>query len=580
VVEDAPSRWDDAADIVVIGAGATGLPAAIAAREAGASVILVEAESHIGGHAICSGGNLPLGGGNSYQKKYGVEDSPDILFRDLTDWSVVEPNGAAPYRYNDHELVRAFADHSVAAFDFLLAHGVKIVDRAPDNLSGHEIGMSVPRTLHCAIMDWPAVQTGKLAEPAARATTSSGSGLMLPLHNAALKAGVKILLRHRMTAIHREAPRAGRVTGVAVDHDGVVHNIRAHKAAIIGTGGSSGNVNFRRMFDPRLTDEYCGLAGMPWSDQDASGELAAMAVGASLWGLTNFAGEYGTGITKPGSIGCRYGYANLRWFPGSDVFDKAGAIGLKVADWQDIILVNMLGRRFYDETGRQFTPNIFGSFTPYEPGSFRNATTVTYNPSNFINAALAGVGDGQNGGGPIWAIFDTDAVAREGWDLSPPHVDRDGGFFFSADTIEALAAKIVMTYQRAPMSPQTLAETTARYNGFVEAGVDADFDKPKPLFKIAKPPFHAAWATPVLHDARAGLRINARCQVLDLDGAVIDGLYCGGESAGGFSLHGLPRAICQGLIAGRHAAAGHGGTRLGSTGDGSTGHGSAAHGGN
>ena len=45
---------------------------------------------------------------------------------------------------------------------------------------------------------------------------------------------------------------------------------------VIGTGGSTGNVNFRRMFDPRLTEEYCGLAGMPYSDQDASGELAAM----------------------------------------------------------------------------------------------------------------------------------------------------------------------------------------------------------------------------------------------------------------------------------------------------------------
>ena len=48
-----------------------------------------------------------------------------MLFRDLTDWTVVEPNGAAPYRYNDHEIVRAFADYSVATFDFLLAHGVE-----------------------------------------------------------------------------------------------------------------------------------------------------------------------------------------------------------------------------------------------------------------------------------------------------------------------------------------------------------------------------------------------------------------------------------------------------------------------
>jgi succinate dehydrogenase/fumarate reductase flavoprotein subunit len=117
-----PPRWDDTADIVVIGSGATGLPAAIVAREAGASVILVEAQNHIGGHAICSGGNMPLGGGNSYQKKYGIEDSPELLFKDLIDWSVVEPNGAPPYRYNDREIVRAFADNSVA--------GVRLFARA------------------------------------------------------------------------------------------------------------------------------------------------------------------------------------------------------------------------------------------------------------------------------------------------------------------------------------------------------------------------------------------------------------------------------------------------------------------
>jgi succinate dehydrogenase/fumarate reductase flavoprotein subunit len=113
--------------------------------------------------------------------------------------------------------------------------------------------------------------------------------------------------------------------------------------------------------------------------------------------------------------------------------------------------------------------------------------------------------------------------------------------------------KIKMKYQRVPMPPQNLAATVARYNSFVDAGKDADFGKPKPLYKILKPPFYAAWATPVIHDTRAGLRINARCQVIDMNGEVIPGLYCGGESAGGFSMHGLPRAVCQGFIAGKNA---------------------------
>src|SRR5579859_6375442 len=99
--------WQAEADVVVIGSGATGLPAAIVAREAGASVILVEAEADIGGHAMTSGGNVPLGGGTSAQRKHGIDDSPDLVFRDNTDWSIVEPNGFPDYRYNDREIVRA-----------------------------------------------------------------------------------------------------------------------------------------------------------------------------------------------------------------------------------------------------------------------------------------------------------------------------------------------------------------------------------------------------------------------------------------------------------------------------------------
>jgi len=547
--------WDREADVVVVGSGAMGLPAAIVAREAGASVIVVEANFDIGGHAITSGGNVPLGGGTSAQKKAGIKDSPDLLFQDLTDWSVVQPNGFPDYRYNDRDVIRAFADNSAAAFEWLVAHGVVFIDKAPDSFGGISVGNSVPREMHAAAMNWPMVQTGKPVDPTVRATTSTGNGLMCPLEVAAKRAGVQILLNHRMTSIYRETPNAGRVLGITVDNKGAALNIRAMKALIIATGGSTGNVNFRRMFDPRLTEEYCGLSGMPWSDQDASGEIAAMAIGASLWGLYNQTGEFGWPVTKPGTIGCQYNYANLQWFPGSPVFKRARATGLRVANWQNLILVNMLGKRFYDETGSQFSANNAGQIEPYVAGSHLNAKNISYNPANFINAALAGIGDGNNGGGPIWAIFDADAVTRERWNPKPPGVDVDGGFFFTATTIRELAGRIVMKYQRVPMSPGNLEETVARYNSFVDAGKDADFGKPTPKHKIARPPFYAAWATPVIHDTRAGLRINARCQVQDMSGQVIPGLYCGGESAGGFSQHGLARAACQGYIAGKNAAA-------------------------
>jgi len=89
----------------------------------------------------------------------------------------------------------------------------------------------------------------------------------------------------------------------------------------------------------------------------------------------------------------------------------------------------------------------------------------------------------------------------------------------------------------------------------VEAGVDRDFGKAQPPYTIQTPPLYAVWATPNVHDTRAGLRINAQCQVMDMQGQVIPGLYCGGESAGGFNQHGLGRCTTQGYIAGKHAAA-------------------------
>jgi succinate dehydrogenase/fumarate reductase flavoprotein subunit len=545
-------KWQREADVVVIGAGASGLPAAIVARESGASVILLEAEDHTGGHATTSSGGIALGGGTSVQKKYGIDDSPDLVFRDLTDWSIVEANGAPDYRYNDREIVRAFADNCAAAFEWLVEHGVVFVDQAPDKMGNVSAGNSALRVMHSAAMDWPRPHDGKPLDPAIQATTSSGHGLMMPLEVAARKAGVEILFEHKMTALHRESRTSGRVVGIAAEAHGTPLEIGARQAVIIATGGSTGNVNFRRMFDPRLTEEYF-LAGMPWSNQDASGELAAMDVGAALWGLANQTMEFAHVLTKRVVIGCRWGYRSLQWWPGSPVFEKAVASGLKIGDFQNLILVNMLGRRFYDETGGAYGHNSTGSVNPYTHGDYRNARDITYKPQNFFNAAMAGIGDGHNGGGPIWAIFDADAVAREKWNPVPPNVDVGNGFFFSANTLPELANAIRMEYQRVPMPPGNLAETVARYNTFVDTGVDSDFDKPTPRYKIATPPFYAAWATPMVHDTRAGLRIDANCRVIDHHGHVIPGLYCSGESAGGFSQHGIGRAVCQGLIAGKSA---------------------------
>src|SRR5580765_5212572 len=56
-------KWDHVADVVIAGAGASGLPAAIMARDHGSTVIVIDENHDIGGHAMVSGGRIPLGGG-------------------------------------------------------------------------------------------------------------------------------------------------------------------------------------------------------------------------------------------------------------------------------------------------------------------------------------------------------------------------------------------------------------------------------------------------------------------------------------------------------------------------------------
>ena len=506
------TKWDRSADVVIAGAGASGLCAAIMARDQGASVLVIDQNHDIGGHAMVSGGRVPLGGGTRLQKKFGVTDSADQVYLDHTDPSNLE------LRYSDRDLVRVWADENAATFDFLLDNGVQFEEVMPTLVNGG----TVPRLFRTKVYsdDLKVTING-----------SPGSGLVRALEKSARAKGVDILLRHSLTRIIRD-DRSPRVQGITATAGNTPVNIEARRGFIIATGGFTSNVAFRRMFDPRLTEEY-QVAGEPWSKQNADGEMLAMAIGAALWGTSNVASEHGRSVTKTRHIGARYGYENLRWNPGSPMFPNVGGAGLTVKSYQDLICVNQFGKRFWNELDDTY--------------GFLNACLGRHDPDAKSRKL--------NGGGPIWAIFDADAVRREEWDPKPPNVDPNG-FFFSADTVAALARKIANPYQLAPMPAGNLEAAVAKYNSYVDAGKDPEFGRPGLMFKIQKPPFHAAWATPILHDALAGLRTNGRCEVLDVRGQVIAGLYCAGESAGGFALHGLPRVTVFGRIAGREAARG------------------------
>lgn len=593
----APAKWDFEADVVVVGAGASGIPAAIRAREAGLSALIVDANYDIGGHAIISQGNTLLGGGNAVQKKYGIQDSPETWFKDLTDWSVILPNGFPDFRFNDREMQYLIAMNGVPTYDWLVKIGVPFLDKAPNNAGAYGAGCSAPRELHFA---WtkgacPEAPNGK-----------SGTVLMRALEKAALKAGVKFLMNYYMDEIVPET-KNGEVAGVLgirahrtpkvlpdgkelvafnganplyIKHKAKKITVRAKKALVLATAGYTDNVKFRRMVDPRLTEEFASAA-CEYSPQDGSGTLAAMKLGAALWGVTNANTDRSISITRGAVVGVHDTY--LKWEPESPIFPLVKHSGVSIRNWQDAIVVNWCGKRFYDElvsagqvkNGAALTSYGTSNATrglmngtngahfkdlktnPYVQGDYNNYKRTPFNPINFIPAALAineGSSESNNwSSGPQWAIFDSDGVKRERMHISDTSVDPQ--YFFKADTIEELAAKInTNPWMKHKIDPKALAATVDRYNSFVDKGEDPDFGKPKPQYKIAKAPFYAAWTSVTLHDCYCGLHVNKECGVLTWDEKPIKGLYAVGEVTGGSSMHGLSRGLIMSYVLGKKFA--------------------------
>ena len=102
------------ADIVVVGAGISGLSAALQASAGDTRVLVIEASSMAGGHAVKAGGFAMVG--TPLQESKGHRDTPEAAIRDLMAWG----EDANP------DWVRYFAENSrTEVYDWLTGLGVK-----------------------------------------------------------------------------------------------------------------------------------------------------------------------------------------------------------------------------------------------------------------------------------------------------------------------------------------------------------------------------------------------------------------------------------------------------------------------
>ena len=555
--------WDYEVDVVICGGGCAGITAAIRARDAGVSVLVVDANYDLGGRMLHSGSFLSLGGGDVIQKRdmageadaegyitvppveepAELDDSVDLLFTDVTDWSIVDPKAQSPYRYNEREMMRAWAENCPPTREFLMANYVRFTRVSGTHGGG---GLSRARAPYCFLMlgDVTDIRKGTitaedagLADPERTsafapvrmedATSLVGPGavrngvaLARPLEFSMREKGVHVMLNRHFDDLIREEPFAGRVVGIRASYTPRIHpesgqrlesfwqngniderrpsvNIRARKAVILASGGHAGNPEVRSMFYGAMREPAFPTSGMALlgpAAQDASALKAALRIGANMAGMQQNL-SYPTTFHISSRLGTRDAYTDM--YPGHPTFDFRGSTGLSVggSGFEEFIAVNQVGKRFFNEVRLPKRPGANrypgdkaapGQGLAHKPLDWRNCAAEwvrqSYTYDHGLDAAIA-MNEGSKAphyhSGSLWAIMDQDAIDRTGWELRFPFVNESNGYFFKADTIQELAGKIYAGHPFARVPLSHLAATVETRNGYVAAGADPEFEREK-----------------------------------------------------------------------------------------------------
>jgi len=239
-------------DVVIIGGGGAGLPAAISAKRAGAkNVIILEKTSVPGGNAALSHGIFAAE--SPAQKRQGLNVFADKLFIDRmeeAEWKV-DPELSRDLIYKSKEILKWLADKGLV-LDYVIALA---------GSEGFESSENAPRVFH-------------MFEAELDKDKAIGTKLIDTLVRECGYLGVKLLCNTTAKKIIND--KYGRVKGVLADtKDGSI-NITAN-SVIIAAGGFAGNKNLIEKYFPSFGDVYNN--GLPHMTGD--GILMAAEAGAA-----------------------------------------------------------------------------------------------------------------------------------------------------------------------------------------------------------------------------------------------------------------------------------------------------------
>ena len=221
VVVDPHHAFADRVPVAIVGAGACGLTAALAAAEAGIETVVFERDAKPYGLTGMSTGQIPAAG-TRFQRAKGIEDSPDILAADL----IAEARGE-----NDPAMVRAVARLSGPTVEWL-AERIAMPFEVIDNFTYH--GHTRLR-MH--------------ATP-----NRSGEELHGALLAAVEAAGVPIATEARVEDL--VVDDAGRVLGLRVQRSGGEIEEIGCDALVLACNGFGANPDLLRRFAPDIAEAF------------------------------------------------------------------------------------------------------------------------------------------------------------------------------------------------------------------------------------------------------------------------------------------------------------------------------------
>lgn len=514
LADEAPAdaQFDEEYDVVVLGMGAAGMNAAIAAYEEGAKVLLCEKapEGEISGNTRFAGQNVLS------------TDDADAFYTYLTGLM-------GNYKNYDAECLRAYADEAAQNWDWSInVLGVDPAKACPEEESGigtpnHPTWVYKEDAWHMGRGGWvpmwnefPEIEGNEASlNILFNATEFDMSYYNTLVENVQKRAGDNMTVWYGAPGKELIKGEDGSIVGVVIEKDGAEVRVGAKGGVCMCTGGFESN--------PAMISSFAQLPYLyprAGAYNEGDGVTMCQAVGAQMWHMSNLSG-LGFGFHAEGSP------------------TAVNVAGAKLG-----VYVGPTGGRFMNETGSSRHGRV----------SFGGAWNMTPMPM------------------PAYLIVDADHIADPlVASFSEGNADEiASGVVLSGETTEELS-EAIRAAGKAPNfnANGELDDALAKYNAHVEAGETDDFGR-ECTEAVKTGPFYALELCPTLLNTQGGARHNAKAQVLDTKDMPIEGLFSGGEFGSIFPdmYNGggnLGETMIFGRVAGRNAALRAQGTFEGAT---------------